>query len=137
MPNETVKKLQVSFPLPPTLNEIIKEARDNRYKSAKSKREWTNYVKECCKTIKIKFPGKVWIDVCFHTRTRMNDPDNLMAGLKPILDGLVKSSIIADDSISIIQSPVVQRFKTTKGKNSVVLTFSNKPIYQLTEINYD
>jgi Holliday junction resolvase RusA-like endonuclease len=131
------KVLKVSFPLPPTLNQIIKVARDNKYKSAKSKKEWTSYVENCCKSIKVKFSGKVWLDVCFHTQTRRNDPDNLMAGLKPILDGLVNAKIIVDDSITIIQSPIIQRFVRTKGINSVVLTFSDKPIYQITEIDYE
>ena len=60
-----------------------------------------------------------------------------MAGLKPILDGLVNAKIIVDDSITIIQSPIIQRFVKTKGINSVVLTFSDKPIYQITEIDYE
>lgn len=136
MTSET-KVLKVSFPLPPTLNQIIKVARDNKYKSAKSKKEWTNYVENCCKSIRVKFPGKVWMDVCFHTQTKRNDPDNLMAGLKPILDGLVKGGIIKDDSITIIQSPVIQRFMMTKGNNSVTLTISDKPIYKIEDANYD
>lgn len=125
--------LKVSFALPPTLNEIIKTARNNRYQSARDKKQWTDYVQSCCKSIKTKFPSKVWMSVTFITKTDRNDPDNLMAGLKPILDGFVKSKIIKDDSVKIIQSPVIQ-FHRKGNDNLVIITLSDKPIYKVEEI---
>ncbi|MBD1919794.1 DNA (cytosine-5-)-methyltransferase, partial [Microcoleus sp. FACHB-831] len=49
------------FPLPPTLNEMIRTARGGWQASAKEKREWTELIASYCKGA-YQFQGKIWLE---------------------------------------------------------------------------
>jgi Holliday junction resolvase RusA-like endonuclease len=84
-----------------TLNQYIKAERTNRYISAKIKREETllaesYFIGEKYKTpLRIKF---IW-----HIKDKRTDPDNIAFCKKFILDGMVNSKAIENDSIKYIK----------------------------------
>ena len=116
------------FPLPPSLNQIISTARSSRYKSASEKKAWT----EDCEAIcwgKYQFHSKVWLEVYWYLKRSIDPADNLPATLKPILDGMVNAEIIVDDSMRIIQPPIITWFEVYKGESYVKVLVSDCPIY--------
>ena len=117
------------FPLPPSLNKIIASARSNPYKSAAEKKAWT----EDCEAIcwgKTQFHSKVWLEVYWYLKRQIDPADNLPATLKPILDGMVRAEIIVDDSMKIIQPPIITWFEVHKGESYVKVLVSDVPIYR-------
>ncbi len=80
----------------PTLNEYIKAERGNRYAGAKLKKEATDLV--AYQTIGTpQIMQKVDVLFEWHT-TRRADPDNIAFMKKFVLDGLVRSGVLKDDS---------------------------------------
>lgn len=121
-------------PLPPTLNEIIRSARGNRYASAGEKEDWTAYCASYC-VGRSKFSDQVWIAFIWKVHRR-RDPDNTCAAIKFILDGMVWDGMIAKDSLMVIRSPVVHEFqKPAKGQEeSVIVRISDAPLFRLEAI---
>ena len=120
-------------PIPPTLNVQIRTARSHWSKSAEAKRLHTNDVAIRAAGIG-KIKGNVWLDFFWLVPSRNADPDNISAAKKYIMDGLVAADVIQGDSLMTIQSPVVDRF--SKGRNQVVVTISDRPIYEIKLIEY-
>lgn len=118
-------------PIPPKLNEQINLARSNQAQSARIKAQWTNDIALLAVGIPV-FPGSVWLDFCWQVKRQTCDPDNVQASAKYVFDGLVKAGILVDDSLKIIQSPVIHRFQ--RGENELFLTISDRPIYRLEPI---
>jgi Holliday junction resolvase RusA-like endonuclease len=72
-----------------------------------------------------QFPGMVDIDILWNDPTR-RDPDNIMAGIKFILDAMVNYGILQNDSrkwIGAITHQVVNDRKTT---GSIIVTVIDK-----------
>ena len=122
-------KTSFTCPLPPTLNEIVREARGHWSKGAKQKKYWTHKISLICFGLP-KFPDRVWLSFDWLVKTRALDPDNISASAKFICDGMTEAGVIAKDSLMIIQSPVVHNY--AKGNDEVVVTVSDRPIYVLT-----
>jgi len=121
------------FPLPPTMNQIIAAARSSPFVSARQKAKWTNEVALIAFNRR-PFPGKVWTTWFWEVTNLRYDEDNLVASRKFILDGLVQAGVLKDDSLQIIQTPVIHFH--SKGKmNQVVLQLSSSPafLYELME----
>lgn len=93
------------FPLPPTLNEMIRTARGGWQASAKEKREWTELIASYCKGA-YQFQGKIWLEYVWRVKNLARDNNNIAAATKYIDDGLVEAGVITDDSLKYIQSPV-------------------------------
>ena len=96
------RAMQYEFPFtPPSLNTILAEHPLTRAK--RKKRFIQDMTMEIRSQGTIEFSGQVRIiiDLCF-TNKRRRDPDNY---LKFVLDGLVKSGVILDDSKEIIPDP--------------------------------
>ena len=88
----------------PGLNEIIDAAKRGMYKYqpyAQMKEHYTNMVAWLTKRLP-KFK-KVALIITWYEPNRHRDPDNIMAGQKFILDGLVESGIIPNDNQKHIQ----------------------------------
>ncbi len=102
----TTEPTVFTFPLPPTMNSIVNEARKNKYESSKTKKQWTDDIAILAHGGKT-FPGKVWINWIWHIKNLDRDEDNIASARKFICDGLVQAGIIKDDSCRIIQTPVV------------------------------
>lgn len=125
----------LTFPIPDTLNKQLNAARSNRFAAATAKKELTQKVASWAKGRAItRFKGAVWISVTWQLSSFANDPlDNLPAGLKCILDGLVKAAVLKKDSAMIIQSPIVHFIE--RGENKVAIEISDKPIWRLERID--
>ena len=80
----------------PGRNESEAAARSNRYKAAKMKYDWTLRCacavggSGCCfDRVALKL---TWVE-----KTKRRDPDNIMGGIKYVLDGIVKAGILKND----------------------------------------
>lgn len=115
------------FPLPPTLNEMIRTARCGWQASAKEKREWTELIASYCKGA-YQFQGKVWLEYVWRVKNLARDNNNIAAATKYIDDGLVEAGVIADDSLKYIQSPVCHWY-VQSSEDTVTVRIANVPIY--------
>jgi len=117
------------FPLPPTLNEMIRTARGGWQASAKEKREWTELIASYCKGA-YQFKGKIWLEYVWRVKNLARDNNNIAAATKYIYidDGLVEAGVIADDSLKYIQSPVCHWY-VQSSEDMVTVRIANVPIY--------
>lgn len=126
------------FDLPPTLNDQINSARNNRFANAQIKKVWTDAIAMSCQG-KTKFPDKVWMEFSWYLKNSRRDPDNVQAAKKFILDGMVQAEIIVNDNLKIIQSPIIEFFyhgqvDGQKLKDDfVIVRVSNKHIWKMIE----
>lgn len=81
----------------PGLNEIIAEAKSHPMRYATKKREWTNIVIMTALQHKIKTVRKANIHLMWLEPNCRRDPDNIQAGIKFILDGLVLAGVLKND----------------------------------------
>jgi len=101
----TQNNLTLSFGLP-GLNEMINVARTNRYASAKQKKKYTRLVeKELIAQHCIPETPLTSISVtCIWTESgRARDPDNIRVGIKYILDAMVNTGVLKDDSMKYVK----------------------------------
>lgn len=116
-----------NFPLPPTLNQIIRTARGNIYSSAQVKRRWTGNIALMCMG-RPQFPAQIWVEFVWKIkRLSTSDADNTSAASKFIFDGLVEAGIIKDDSLKFVMSPLLHWYE--KGDNSVETRIADHPIW--------
>lgn len=115
------------FPLPPTLNEMIRTARGGWQASAKEKREWTELIASYCKGA-FQFKGKIWLEYVWQVKNLACDNNNIAAATKYIDDGLVEAGVIADDSLKYIQSPVCHWY-VQSSEDTVTVRIAHVPIY--------
>lgn len=114
-----------NFPLPPTLNEQIREARSHWAISAQTKSEWTGIIAiASCNAP--NFPGQVWMDFIWGIPRFSRDPDNIWSSAKYIFDGLSDAGIIRNDNLTVIQSPVMHWYEKDKTP-SVMVTIADNP----------
>jgi len=98
----------------PGLNEIIDAAKQGNGKYqpyALMKEEYTNMITWIAK--KLPKYEKVALIITWYEPDRRRDPDNIMAGQKFILDGLVAAKGIPNDSQKYIVS-IIHRFRVDK-----------------------
>lgn len=113
--------------LPPTLNEITDTARRSRFKSADTKKKWTEYIcKKARKMKKMYSAKKVYMECVWFIKNFQRDPDNIEAAQKYILDGLVTAKVIKDDSLCFIQSPVIHWFEKAEFDSLVFLFYNER-----------
>src|SRR5690554_2752765 len=89
----------------PGLNEIIKAAKKGRGKYqpyAIMKEQYTSEIGWLAK--KLPRYNRVDITITWHEPNLRRDPDNITAGQKFILDGLVAGGVIKDDSQRYVNS---------------------------------
>lgn len=101
---------KLSMPeLPPTLNEIIGVARRNHFASAALKKRWHKKIIPFAQKVN-PIHGNIYMECVWIVKNRRRDPDNICAATKYIFDVLVQCGKIDDDSMKVIQSPVVNHF---------------------------
>lgn len=93
----------------PGLNEIIDAAKRNPHEYARMKETCTAMVAWLAK--KLPRFEKVALVITWYEPDRRRDPDNIMAGQKFILDGMVQAGTIPNDSQRYIQG-ILHRFRT-------------------------
>lgn len=81
----------------PSMNEIIDTSKSHYAKYSKMKKEHTDLVAWIAMTKIRKQLEKIDLDITWHCKDRMKDKDNIVAGVKFILDGLVKAGVIKGD----------------------------------------
>lgn len=83
----------------PSLNEVIRENRSNRYAGAKLKKEIDTLIGWTIKKAKLTpVTNPCVIEVDWHEATKRRDVDNIHSSVKFILDALVKNGILKNDS---------------------------------------
>ena len=104
--NEDINQsLTLSFGLP-GLNEMINVARTNRYASAKQKKKYTKKVEKeliAQHCIPDKPMTSISINCIWTESGRARDPDNIRVGIKYILDAMVNTGILKDDSMKHVK----------------------------------
>ena len=80
----------------PGFNEIIEAAKRNPHEYARMKETCTAMVAWLAK--KLPSYEKVALVITWYEPDHRRDPDNIMAGQKFIMDGLVQAGVIPDDS---------------------------------------
>jgi len=113
--------------LPPTLNDIIGVARRNKFASSALKKRWhkiiTPYV------IKMKrISGEIFVECVWIVKNKRRDPDNICAATKYIFDCIVEQNKIDDDSMKVIQSPVIHHY-TIGAFDGFVIYFRDKEAF--------
>lgn len=86
----------------PTLNEIVDAGKQHWGCYAKMKEEETNKVAWVAK--QLPEMKAVRLSITYFCRDRRTDPDNLAAGKKFILDGLVKAGVLKNDGWEQVKS---------------------------------
>ncbi|MEW5857042.1 MAG: DNA (cytosine-5-)-methyltransferase [Cyanobacteriota bacterium] len=115
------------FPLPPTLNEMIRKGTGGWQASTKEKREWTELIASYCKGA-YQFQGKIWLEYVWRVKNLARDNNNIAAATKYIDDGLVEAGVITDDSLKYIQS-LVCHWCVQSNEDMVTVRIANVPIY--------
>ncbi len=87
----------------PGLNEIIDAAKSHYAKYSTEKKEYTEEVAWLAKQARLPKVEKAYLVITWFEPDRRRDPDNIMAGQKFILDGLVQAGVFPGDSQKYIQ----------------------------------
>ena len=90
----------------PGLNEMIDTARRNRYESAKQKKKYTKLVEKeliAQHCIPDKPHTSLGITCLWIESGRARDPDNVRVGIKYVLDAMVNTGVLMDDSIKYVR----------------------------------
>lgn len=83
----------------PSANDLIAINRVNRYSGAALKKRYTQELARCFESqTKARFTNHVTCKVDFYEDSMRRDDDNVISGLKYVMDGLVEAKIIRDDS---------------------------------------
>ena len=123
----------LDFPLP-TMNEMIRTARGNRYAAAAQKKKYTNLVAEeiMVQTDRPQYEA-ISIDLTWIEIRKKRDPDNVFAAVKFILDGIKTAGIIDDDDRDHVAS-ITNRITVSDSRGVVVRMISvPKPLYTIND----
>jgi Holliday junction resolvase RusA-like endonuclease len=105
----------------PGLNEMTREARGNKYESARTKRTCTMLC--AAEAMRQKIPAMtrpIILDVMWVEPNQRRDLDNIAAGIKYILDGLQAANIIANDGWKDVHG-IVHRFAVDADNPRIVV----------------
>ena len=122
----------LDFPLP-TLNEMIRTARGNKYAAAAQKKKYTGLVATeiMVQTERPHFDA-ISLDITWIETKKKRDPDNVFAAVKFILDGIVAAGIIKDDDRDHVAS-ITNRIAVSDSRGAAVMVSSvPKPLYTIT-----
>jgi Holliday junction resolvase RusA-like endonuclease len=122
----------LDFPLP-TLNEMIRTARGNKFASAAQKKKYTELVATeiMVQTERPHF-NAISLDITWIETKKKRDPDNVFTAVKFILDGMVAADIIRDDDRDHVVS-ITNRIAASYSRGVAVMASSvPKPLYTIT-----
>lgn len=80
----------------PGLNKIIDKSKTHWAAYSEMKKEHTNTIAWIAKT-ELEPMSRIELDITYYCKNRMKDPDNIAAGKKFIIDGLVEAEILEND----------------------------------------
>lgn len=109
-----------------TLNEMLSDARTNRYIAASNKKHYTTKVSlQCRKMRAITSPCRMKFE--WHTSSQA-DRDNIRAGIKFILDGMQQAGKLPNDNPKwVLGFDGDEYVKVPKGQDKVVITITEYP----------
>ena len=81
----------------PDLNQIISASKDHWGSYSSLKKANTQLVAFCTKQATKRRYKKIDLDITWYCKDKRKDKDNIMAGTKFILDGLVQAGVIQND----------------------------------------
>jgi hypothetical protein len=84
----------------PGLNEIIGEARKNRFAGAKQKKLWTEKIHWIIKAAKIPPIESARFHFEWHEKNKLRNPDNVAAAKKFVFDSLQSAGVLKNDGWS-------------------------------------
>jgi hypothetical protein len=87
----------------PTMNEIINKSKTHWSKYKKMKETYDSIISYYATQQKIKFFKSVKLEITYCRKNRKVDPDNISAGKKFIIDGLVQAGVLENDGWSEIK----------------------------------
>lgn len=79
----------------PSMNEIIEAAKIHAKAYSRMKKKYTELVAWQVKGIPKQ--DSVFLDITWYAKNKRKDPDNIAAGIKFIMDGLVMGGVIEND----------------------------------------
>ncbi|MFW6122330.1 MAG: Holliday junction resolvase [Petrotogales bacterium] len=87
----------------PTMNEIINQSKIHWSKYKKMKETYDSIVAFYAEQQRVKLFKSVKLEIIYYRKDRRVDPDNLSAGKKFIIDGLVQAGVLEEDGWSEIK----------------------------------
>ena len=119
----------------PTLNEMNRTARGNKYAAAAQKKKYTNLVADeiMVQTDRPHFEA-ISLDITWIETKKKRDPDNVFGGgCKFLMDGIVAAGIIDDDDRDCVAS-ITNRIAVSDSRGVVVMATSvPKPLYRISD----
>ena len=97
----------------PTLNEIISASKQHWGKYSSMKKDWTDDIALLARTSLPKLEPPINLRFTWYRRNMKTDPDNIMAGQKFVIDGLVEAERIPNDGWNEIAS-IMHDFEVDK-----------------------
>lgn len=95
----------------PTMNEIVKASKSHPMAYANMKKDYTALVMISASNLpKIE---RADFEITWHCKDKRKDKDNIMAGTKFLLDGLVKAGVLKNDGWKEIGN-ITHRFEIDK-----------------------
>lgn len=95
----------------------------------KIKKRWVNHIWAAASKARApKKPklAKVSIEIIRFSPRGIHDFDNLIGGLKPVIDALVLNELIADDSVKTIGIPSVQQYRAPAHEARTVIRITTE-----------
>lgn len=105
----------------PGMNEIVEAAKAHYKRYAEMKRTYTDMVAWCAKAAKVPPMDRVRISIVWVEPDNRRDFDNVSAGQKFLLDGLVQAGVLQNDTRWYVRS-VAHTVKTDKTNPRVIVT---------------
>ena len=87
----------------PGMNEIIDANRESRYAGATQKATYTLLARNAGQNAEPVI-GRVDVVCTWYCKDRRRDPDNVSAGIKFVLDGLIQAGVLQNDGWKQIRS---------------------------------
>jgi Holliday junction resolvase RusA-like endonuclease len=111
----------------PSLNELIGAANHNRFDGGRMKKKYTAIAESCARRAAIETgwmapEGPVSIAITWVERDRRRDQDNVTAGQKYLLDGIVAAGVLLDDSQRYVPQPSTNEITFDKNRPGVWVT---------------
>lgn len=117
----------------PGMNEIISASKTLVYRQGKAriyqytqdKDHFGGKIAQLCALQRLKPVAAVQLSITFKEKRLARDPDNIIAGIKFILDGLVKADILKDDSFQYVKG-LAFSFEAACDDNSIEVVLEGR-----------
>lgn len=102
-------------------NEYVNASRTNKFLAAKLKKDEGQKVALFCKNLKLPKDTQFDLECHWQTSSARKDSDNVYSGIKFILDGVVESGRLQNDTYRFIRN--IAHFRTIGKSDCVTIIF--------------